>query len=171
MAVVERGWLWWSNATPQTGRAQSHCPRPWGVPPQPSMKELLSSRRRCGFLAVGSTLIPLAVGVGRPGPVPFRDHDVEFAHPRPSSELEAEGGPSDDLTSTADVTTRDALPSIRGRDSRITPHLTGLRTKDARFHPHGGRARTRSPWLGTWSSFGSSRPPVGGSTKAPRVNY
>jgi hypothetical protein len=46
------------------------CPRSGSrvARPQPSMKELLSSHRRCGFLAVGSTLIPLAVGVGRPGP-------------------------------------------------------------------------------------------------------
>src|SRR5512135_2810616 len=85
--------------TPVTGRRGR-----WSNPSH-LMKELLSSPRRCGLLAAGSTLIPLTAGFGRPGPVPIRGHDAETAHPRPSSEAGGRGRSLDrSTTSPADET-------------------------------------------------------------------
>src|SRR5262249_50296618 len=99
----------------------------------------LSSHRRCGLLAVGSTLIPLAVGVGRSGPVPSDPTSRQTAHPRPSSEPEAEGGPPTVDYEPSRRDDQDAPPSIRGRAHSTRPRKPdcGRRTPEFTLTPIG----------------------------------
>ena len=106
------------------------------------MKELLSSHRRCGFLAVGSTLIPLAVGVGRPGPVPIRAHcGRQLTHGHPPS-LRPREGPRACLRRAGPTRREGTLHHLFRVEPCGSPSATGLRTTGARFHPLGGPART-----------------------------
>ena len=128
------------NADSMMGSSPGRGTDPAVTPP--SMKELLSSHRRCGILAAGSTLIPLAVGVGRPGPVPIRAHcGRQLTHGHPPS-LRPREAPRACLRRAGPTRREGTLHHLFRVEPCGSPSATGLRTTGARFHPLGGPART-----------------------------
>jgi len=143
---------------------------PYEDRPQPSMKELLSSPRRCEFwpwVPRSSPSPSASVGL-----VPSRSESatrrlLTHAHP-PSLRPREVPRPDDYEPSRRDD--QDAPPSIQGQVLTTRPRQPDCGPK-APDSPARRSGQDRPAWLGTWSPLASSRPPVGGSTEAQKASH